>query len=135
MATKTKKRKPRLKHLTARSITLEDAKGKPRIFMDAGNGDGCVTICLFGEHDRSIQISTSTEGGLHISLLGQLGNVSATLGMTPDEDAGLSIRDRQGKLGTMLGSILHPGEHRLELFRDGQPCWSAPQPMKRKSRK
>jgi hypothetical protein len=135
MSTKPKKRKPHPKHLTARSITLEDAKGKPRIFMDAGNGDGDVTICLFGEHDRFIQISTSKEGGLHISLLGQSCTVSATLGMTPDEDAGLSIRDRQGKLGTMLGSILHPGEHRLELFRNGQPGWSAPLPVKRKKQK
>ena len=135
MATKTKKRKPRLKHLTARSITLEDAKGKPRIFMDAGNGDGCVTICLFGEHDRSIQISTSPEGGLHISLLGQLGNVSATLGMTPDEDAGLSIHDRQGRLGTMLGSSLPDGEHRLMLFQDGRHHWRTPQPVKPKKRK
>ena len=134
MPSKPKKRKSLVKHLTARSLTLEDAKGKPRILLDAGNGDGCVTICLFGEHDRSIQISTSPEGGLHISLLGRRGNVSATLGMTPDEDAGLSIRDRQGRLGTMLGSNFQTGEHRLVLFRDGQPCWSAPHPVRRKKR-
>jgi hypothetical protein len=127
------KRKP--KHLTARSITLEDAKGKPRIFMDAGDGDGCVTICLFGDDDRSIQISTSPEGGLHISLMGQRSKVTATLGMTPDEDAGLSIRDRQGRLGTMLGSTFHTGEHRLVLFHDGQPCWSTPAPLKQKQKR
>jgi len=135
MATKHKNRKPRSKHLTARSLTLEDAKGKPRIFMDAGDGDRYVTICLFGEHDRSIQITTSPEGGLHISLLGQRCNVSATLALTPDEDAGLSIRDRHGRLGTMLGSILQPGKHRLVLFQDGQPCWSTPRPVKRKKQK
>ena len=135
MAVKQKKRKPLPKHLTARSLTLEDAQGKPRIFLDAGNGDGRVTICLFGEHDRSIQISTTPAGGLHISLLGQRGTVSTTLGMTPHEDAGLCIHDRQGRLGTMLGSSLPDGEHRLMLFQDGRHHWSTPQPVKPKKRK
>jgi|SRR5579872_237162 len=129
-----KKAKRKSKHITARSLTLEDAKGKPRIFMDAGDGDGCVSICLFGEGDRSIQISTSPEGGLHISLIGRRSTVSATFGMTPDENAGLCIRDKQGRLGTMLGSSFHAGEHRLVLFRDGQPYWSAPAPLKQKQR-
>ncbi len=132
MAIHDKKRKPKAKHITARSITLEDAKGKPRIFMDAGDGDGHVTICLFGEDDRQIEISTSPKGSLHISLFGRRQTVSASFGMTPDEDAGLSIRDRQGRLGTMLGSSFHTGEHSLVLFRDGQPSWSAPKQTKRK---
>lgn len=126
------KRKP--KHIVARSITLQDAKGKPRIFMDAGDGDGCVAICLFGQHDRSIQISTSPEGGLFISLLGKRATVSASLSMTPEEDAGLSINDRRGLLGTMLGSTFHKGEHRLVLFHDGQPFWSTPMQSKRKKK-
>jgi hypothetical protein len=132
MAIHHKKRKAKPKHIVARSITLEDAKGTPRIFMDAGSGDGYVTICLFGEDDRSIQISTSPEGGLHISLHGERSKVTAALGMTADEDAGLSIRDRQGRLGTMLGSTFHPGEHSLVLFRDGQRCGSTAKPTKRK---
>ena len=73
------------KHIVARSITLEDAKGQPRIFLHAGDGDGGVCICLFGQEDRSIQISTSPEGGLHISLFGKRETVSASFGMTPDE--------------------------------------------------
>lgn len=121
-----KPRSKKQKHIVARSITLEDAKGKPRIFLDAGDGDGFVSICLFGQDDRSIQISTSPEGGLHISLFGKRETVSASLGMTPDEDAGLSIRDRKGRMGTMLGSTFGTGEHRLVLFRDGQPFWSTP---------
>ena len=133
---KAKRRKPQAKHITARSIILEDAKGKARIYMDAGDGNGYATICLFGEGDRSIQISTSPEGGLHISLLGKRSTVSATLGMTKDEDAGLSIRDRRGLLGTMLGSVLDSGEHRLILFRGGQPYWSTPRlPRRRKHKK
>jgi hypothetical protein len=132
---KPKSHKPRAKHLTARSISLQDAKGKTRIYMDAGNGNGYATICLFGEEGRSIQVSTSPEGGLHVSLLGKRGMVSATLGMTKDEDAGLSIRDRRGLLGTMLGSVLEPGEHRLILFRSGQPYWSTPRLPSRRRRK
>lgn len=132
---KHKGRKQKPKHITARSITLKDAKGQSRIFMDAGDGDGCVSICLFGENDRSIQISTSAEGGLHISLFGQGSKVSATLGMTNDEDAGLSIRDRQGLLGTMLGSTLEPGEHGLVVFQNGQPFWCTPKPSKKKPKR
>lgn len=134
MTTQTKRRTKKPKHITARSITLQDAKGKTRIFMDAGNGDGHVAICLFGESERSIQISTSPEGGLHISLFGNRATVSASLNMTPAEDAGLSIHDRQGRLGTMLGSTLLAGKHELVLFHEGQPCWSAPKPMRAKKK-
>lgn len=120
------------RHIIARSITLKDPKGKTRIYLDAGTGDGYATICLFGEDDRSIQISTSQDGGLHISLLGKRCTVSATLGMTAEEDAGLSIRDRRGLLGTMLGSVFDPGVHSLALFRDGQPYWSTPTAPRKK---
>lgn len=51
------KRKP--KHLTASSITLVDAKGKPRIFMDAGDGNCPASICLFGKEERSIHTTIS----------------------------------------------------------------------------
>jgi hypothetical protein len=134
-SSRPKQTKNKGRHLIARSIALKDAKGKTRIYMDAGSGDGYATICLFGQGDRSIQISTSTDGGLHISLLGKRCTVSATLSMTADEDAGLSIRDRRGLLGTMLGSIFDSGAHRLVVFRDGQPYWSTPGPQKRKGRK
>jgi hypothetical protein len=127
-----KKRKQKAKHITARSISLLDSKGKPRILMDAGNGDGYVRICLFGENDRSIQISTSPEGGLNISLLGKRSKVSASLGMNSNENAGLCIRDRKGLLGTMLGSIFETGEHQLVLFREGQQHWSTPHLSKQK---
>ena len=100
--------------------------------MDAGSGDGFATICLFGEGGRSIQMSTSPEGGLGISLLGK--RCTVNLGMTPEEDAWLSIRDRQGMLGTMLGSLYDSGVHRLVVFRDGQPYWTTPDPPKKQRR-
>lgn len=127
------KRKAAPKRLTARSITLVDAKGKPRILLDPGNGDGYACICLYGEKDRSIQISTDPNGSLSIALLGP--RFDASLGVSPDNDAGLCIRDRNGLLGTMLGSYLDPGKHQLVLFQDGQPVWSSAQPPKTRRRK
>jgi hypothetical protein len=113
------KQKP--KHITARSISLEDAKGKMRIYMDAGTGDGFASISLFGD-SRSIQLSTQPDGSVVISLQGK--KCFASLGMNANEDAGLSIRDRQGLLGTMLGSMFDSGEHHLTVFKNGQIYWS-----------
>jgi len=114
------------KRITARSITLEDAKGNPRIFMDAGEGDGNVTICLYGEHGHSIQISTSAKGGLHISLFGQDGQDSAVLGMDDDGRSGLIIHDQKGRPGSRLGSLAGSEEHALMLYKHGKPVWSMP---------
>jgi hypothetical protein len=126
------KRKP--KHITATSITLTDAQGKPRIFMDAGDGNGPARICIFGKEERSIQIQASPDGVLSIALLGS--RFGASLVVSPESDAGLSIRDRDGRLGTMLGSVYEQGKHQLVLFEDGQPVWSsakAAQPKPKKS--
>jgi hypothetical protein len=126
------KRKP--KHITATSITLEDAQGKPRIFMDAGDGNGPASICIFGKEERSIQIQASPDGVLSIALLGN--RFGASLVVSPQNDAGLCFRDRNGLLGTMLGSSYEPGKHQLVLFQDGQPVWSSgnqPQPKREKS--
>jgi len=122
------KRKP--KHITATSITLEDAQGKPRIFMDAGDGNGPASICIFGKDERSIQIQASPDGVLSIALLGN--RFGASLAVSPENDAGLSIRDRDGRLGTMLGSVYEQGKHQLVLFQDGQPVWSSAKPRKAK---
>ncbi len=122
------KRKP--KHITATSITLTDAQGKPRIFMDAGDGNGPASICIFGKEDRSIQIQASPDGVLSIALLGS--RFGASLAVSPENDAGLSIRDRDGRLGTMLGSVYEQGKHQLVLFENGQPIWSSAKPRKAK---
>ena len=118
------------KHITASSITLVDAKGKPRIFMDAGDGSGPASICVYGKEERSIQIQASADGVLSIALLGS--RFDASLAVSPNNDAGLSIRDRDGRLGTMLGSSYEPGKHQLVLFEDGQPVWSSAKPHKAK---
>lgn len=121
--------------IVAHSIVLKDAKGKVRIIMDAGSGDGAAAICLFGEGGRSIQIATAPTGGLSIELLGNQCHVALTLGMSSEQDGGLSIRDRKGRLGTELGSSFDPGTHRLVLFHDGQPYCNTPSPQKRKAPK
>jgi len=122
------KRRP--KHITATSITLEDAQGKPRIFMDAGDGICPASICIFGKEGRSIQIQAAPDGVLSIALLGS--RFGASLVVSPENDAGLSIRERDGRLGTMLGSIYEQGQHQLVLFQDGQPVWSSAKLQKAK---
>jgi len=130
MKVKTKKK---AKHIVARSIELKDAKGKTCIYMDAGSGDGFSTICLFSNDERSIQISTSPEGSLHICLEGK--KCSAAFGMTSKENAGLSIRDKNGLLGTELGAAFDSDEHSLTLFRKGQVHWTTRQQPQKKSKK
>ena len=114
--------KKRAKHIVARSIELKDAKGKTRIFMDAGDGKGYSTICLFSNGDRSIQIAVTPEGSLHISLEGN--KSFAGFNMSATEDACLNIRDKNGLLGTELGATFDSGEHNLTVFRNGQIHWT-----------
>lgn len=125
------KRKP--KNITASSITLVDALGKPRIFMDAGDGKCPASISIFGKEERSVQIQASSDGVLSIALLGS--RFGASLVASPDNDATLCLRDRDGRLGTMLGSVDEQGKHQLVLFQDGQPVWSSAQPQKSRRRK
>lgn len=125
------RKKPR--HITARSIALVDATGKTRVLLDAGSADGHASICLFAKDGRSIQISTQPNGGLVIALLGK--RCVATLGVNADEDGQLTISDRRGLLGTTLGSVYEPGQHRLTLFHKGRPYWSTPRPRKQWKKK
>lgn len=127
------KRKAAPKNITARSITLVDALGQPRIFMDAGDGKCPASISIFGKEERSIQIQASLDGVLSIALLGR--RFGASLVVSPENDAGLSICDRDGRLGTMLGSVYEHGKHQLVLFQDGQPVWSSAQSQKARRRK
>src|SRR2546429_2012715 len=120
-------KKPR--RITAQSIGLVDATGKTRILMDAGSADGYASICLFAKDGRSIQISTQPNGALVIALHGK--RCLATFSVNTDEDGGLSIRDRRGRLGSTLGSVFDSGQHRLTLFRHGRPYWTTPRPRTR----
>lgn len=126
-------RKTKPKSIIANSITLVDGKGEPRILMDAGDGSGPASICVFGKEERSIQISASPDGVLSIALMGR--RFDASLVVSPENDAGLCIRDRDGRLGTMLGSNYERGKHQLVLFQDGQPVWQSGAPKKARRKK
>jgi len=130
MKPKTKKK---FLHIVARSIELRDAAGKPRIFMDAGNGDGHATICVFSNNNRAISISTTPEGSLHISLEGT--KSFAAFNMTAEENAQLSIRDKHGSLGTELGASFISDEHNLTIFRKGQIYWTTRKRTAKQSKK
>lgn len=101
--------------------------------MDAGDGSGPASICVFGKEERSIQITASPDGVLSIALLGS--RFGASLAVSPENDAGLSIRDRDGRLGTMLGSAYEQGKHQLVLFENGQQVWSSAKSGKVKRKK
>jgi len=116
----------KFKHIVARSITLKDSKGKMRIHLDGGTSKGPATISVFGGHGRYIRISCSPDGDLLISLHGK--RSVAALGVTPREDAGLEIRDRDGRPGTLLGAAADSGEHHLVIFRNGKIRLSTSQP-------
>jgi hypothetical protein len=120
------KRSKKSRHIVARSITLRDTRGKMRIRLDAGNGKDPATISVFGDQGRFIEISSSPEGSLLISLRGR--RSVAALAMTPKGDAGLDIRDRDGRPGTLLGSTFDSGEHHLVIFRNGKIRLSTSKP-------
>ncbi|HWB58281.1 MAG TPA: hypothetical protein VG733_02270 [Chthoniobacteraceae bacterium] len=118
--------------ITARSIELVDVKGKTRIFLDAGDGNGFACICLFGENGRSIQLSCQPGGSMAIAIHDK--HSEATFGMSAQGDAGIDIRDRKGFLGTLLGSNnFTPGEHHLSVFQDGQLAWTTRKRKKKRT--
>lgn len=133
MSKRAKSRPPKkAKHITARSIMLEDAKGKPRIFMNAGDGEGYASICIFGEGGRSVQISSQPNGAVIIALHGR--KSQASLVMAENEMCGIDLRDQEGFLGTLLGANGITGEHELAIFKNGQHHWSTRAPKKKRPR-
>jgi hypothetical protein len=121
------------RHIVAHSITLQDTKGNPRIYMDAGDEDGFATISLFGKNGRCILISSQPNGSLSIALVGNGAN--GVLSMSPENDAGLSLSDRRGRLGARLGPSMGTGEPSLELFKDGQLCLTLPKTGRMRKKK
>lgn len=105
-----------------------DAKGEPRILLDAGEGDGFATISLWGKEGRSIQITTGPDGRLSICCSAKNGLVTAGFGISPEDATGLSLSDKIGRCGTILGAVADTNEHALILFEDGRRLWSSRKP-------
>jgi hypothetical protein len=122
----------RPKCIEANSIVLTDTKGRTRIRLDAGGKDGCACISLFAKDGKSVQISSQPDGGILINIFGKRCTSHITLGLSPDGSGGLSISNKNGALGTMLGEEPKTSTHRLLLFKQGKHFWNTPTGKKKK---
>ncbi len=107
-------------HIEARSITLRDSKGNPRITMDAGGDDGFATITLISNTNQRIVLSAQpTTGDVIISFdrLPQIGTLSI-------HSLGITLRAPDGRLGVIMGLI--EGTERILVYENGQVAFEAP---------
>ncbi len=109
-------------HIEARSITLRDSKGRPRITMDAGGDDGFATISLISNTNQQIVLSAQPTGNVLLHF-----DQSPFVGVLTISPEGLSLRAKDGKLGITVGRILNDVD-RVIVFKDGQIAWQSPLP-------
>ena len=107
--------------IVARSITLVDSTGTPRIHMQAERSDGTCCITLDSPVTGGIQIEAGPNrtAAIAISAPKQFGTISIS-------QDGLSIRATDGKLGVLIGKHLDGKSDQITIFRDGQPIWHSP---------
>jgi hypothetical protein len=108
-------------HITARSITVVDAAGQPRIVLDGGGTDGFATITLVSTTREHIQLAAQPDGAVSLALGGP-----ALHGRVIISDCGFDLRGRDGKFGVTIGDFFRDGRDRITVHRDGQPIWSMP---------
>jgi hypothetical protein len=126
------KRKSKAKDIVARSISLTDSKGKTRIYMGVTDDPVHSSICIFGDKDRSIQISADAEGGLHVNLSDGTGKIVAGLAITSDDRVGLGLYDHRSGMRTELGSDSAGGAHQITLHHHGKIHWTTKKVLRRK---
>jgi len=126
------KRTSKAKDIVARSISLTDSKGKTRIYMGVTDDPVHSSICIFGDKDRSIQISADPEGGLHVNLSDGTGKIVAGLAITSDDRVGLGLYDHRSGMSTELGSDLAGGAHQITLHHHGKIHWTTKKVLRRK---
>ena len=118
------KRTSKPKDIVARSITLKDSKGKTRVYMGIIGDPANSSICLFGERNRSIELSADHEGALGITLRDGTGNIAAGLGISSTDGVGLFLFDHRTGSRTELGSELAGGAHHITLHHRGKLLWT-----------
>ena len=103
-------------HLRARSLTIVDRDGNPKIFLDGGQNPGTAHISLKSDNGAWLQIHEQPGGFITISLNGPtVGAGEVVLG-----PMGLSIRDGEGKLGVMIGKFSDPSTCEITVYRGGE---------------
>ena len=118
------KKSSKPKDIVARSITLTDEKGTARIFMGVNGDPPHSTICLFGERERSIELSADPEGGLHLSLRDGTGKLVVGLGISSDDRVGLCLFDHRSGTRTEVGSDSTAGPHHITLHHQDKIHWT-----------
>jgi hypothetical protein len=108
-------------HINAKSITLVDAAGRPRIIMDAGGEDGYAHFSVLSVTGERIEIAAQPNGAVALSLdhLPRLGRIVLT-------KLGFDLRTQDGKFAVTIGDFFDEGLERIIVYRDGQPIWSMP---------
>jgi hypothetical protein len=108
--------------ITARSLTLVDAAGRPRIIMDAGGEDGCAKFSVVSVTGERIVIDAQPNGTVALSVdqYPRLGRIMITR-------LGFDLRTQDGKFAVTVGDFFNEGVDRLTVYRDGQPVWEMPQ--------
>jgi hypothetical protein len=109
-------------HIEAKSITLRDSKGNPRIILDAGSDDGFAGIELVSNAGNKMTISAQPSGAVAMSF----DEKNLFAGMLTISSAGITIRAKDGKLGISIGKVLKDGVDRVTVFQDGQVIWEEP---------
>ena len=108
--------------ITARSLTLVDAAGRPRIMMSAGGEDGYANLTIASTTGELVEISAQPNGTIALSF-----HHSPRTGLLTITKRGLNLRARDGKFAVTIGDMFDDGVERLTVYRDGQPVWEMPQ--------
>jgi hypothetical protein len=117
------KRKSKAKDIVARSLSLVDSKGKTRIFMGVFD-KGHAQISVYGARNRAIDISADNEGGIYISLQDDSGKSALGLGISADDQIGISVLDHSSGGRIRLGSDGKGKSPEIALFHNGKLHWS-----------
>src|SRR4051812_46494701 len=110
--------------ITAKSLTLVDSSGKPRVLLDGGGDTGHAAICLFSPAGPSIQLTAQPSGIVGISLDQHGMAMALTIG--PRD---ITIRDSVGRLAITIGDPFSESGTQIPsvtIYRDGQPIFSLP---------
>jgi hypothetical protein len=104
--------------IRARSITLVDVSGRPRIIMEAGGADGHAHISIFSDTHGCFSISTQPNGAVVLRI-----DRHPMVGALTISEKGIVLRDPDGKLGVSIGDLHGEGVQQVTVYRNGQPVW------------
>jgi len=91
------------------------------------------TISLFGDRNRSIELSTDPAGGIHLRLSDGSGQLVAAVGITSDDRVGLQLLDHRSGSRTEMGTSGADGPQHVSVHHRGKLIWSTAKRSRAKS--